>query len=360
MKLSGSASPAPFADKFRDMLDPGGRPALAPLTRALVHVVGGLHAGAHIKIDRSPMKIGRSLLSDIVLRDNGVETDHAEIVFDGARWSIHAPGSHQALPVLQHRERGRFLRERVDLGHAQLVLSQVATESAKAQYEPPSSHQPAIVALILGAVVSTGLVFATVHQSYDPGTPPMPRAIAEVDLSAWPDASVRLMKDGSRQISGYVDTVEDRQRLLTALGWKHEDDVAKLRSGDQLATQLREVLDSQGIKVRYVGSGVIRLTGEVANQVEFDRLAWVLAEYENIVRIDNLTEFVRAPREPVRRALPVQIVDVIPGAGGSFGDRNGNRYFIGARLPDGSTLMAVYEDAVEFQMDNERLLYPIK
>lgn len=355
MKLSGPA----LSDQFRRMLDPGRQSV--PVTRALVHVVGGMHAGAHIKFDQSPMKVGSSHLSDIVLRDDGIAADHAEIIFDGARWSIFPAGGDQALPVLQHQERGRFLRERVDLGHAKLVLSQLGTESARAQYEPNSTHQPAVAALIGGALVTTILILATVHQSFDgAGAASNPLALAEVDLSAWPDVRVSQMDDGSRQISGYVDTVEDRQALLAAIGWEQADNLAQLRSGDQLATQLREVLDNQAIKVRYVGSGVIRITGEVADQADLDRINWAMAEYESFVRIDNLTEFAPPPRESVRRALPFQIVDVIPGADGSFGDQNGNRYFIGARLPDGSILMAVREDAVEFRLNNEPLLYQIK
>ena len=360
MKPLGAVSSDPVADRFRRLLDPGGKPRSAPSTRARVYVVGGLHAGAHITIDRPPMKIGRSPLSDIVLRDSGVTVNHAEVDFDGARWLIRAAGSDEALPVLQHRQRGRFLRERIDLGHAQLILSQPATETATARYEPHSPHRPLIAALIVGALVSTGLVFAKVHQSFETETVRMPPALAEVDLSAWPDVRVKQMDDGSRQVSGFVQSVEDRQALLAALDWAPNDDVTKLRSGDQVALQLREVLDSESIKVRYVGGGVIRLTGEVADQVEHDRIKWIMTEYENFVSIDNLTEFVPAPREPVRRALPFQIVDVIPGAGGSFGDQDGNRYFIGARLPDGSTLVAVHEEAVEFQLNNVPLIYPIK
>lgn len=356
MTRMGSAS----SEKFRQLLDNGGRASSAPPTRALVQVIGGLHAGAHIKIDRSPMKIGRSLQSDIVLRDNGVESDHAEIVFDGARWSVRASGSHQTLPVLQHRERGRFLRERFDVGRAKLVLSQPATESAKALYEPHLSRQTAIAALFLGALVFTGIVFGKVHRSFDAGATLDPPSLEDVDMSAWPDVEVTELTDGSRHISGFVDSVEDRQALLDELAWGQRDDVSTLRSGDQLAMQLDQVLDSPSIRVRYVGSGVIRLTGEVTDSSELERIQWVMADYENFVSIDNLAEFSPAPREPVRRALPFQIVDVIPGAGGSFGDSNGNRYFVGARLPDGSKLMAVHEDAVEFQLNNEPLLYPIK
>jgi len=51
---------------------------------------------------------------------------------------------------------------------------------------------------------------------------------------------------------------------------------------------------------------------------------------------------------------------VIPGANGSFGDQNGNRHFIGTRLTAWATSLAVHKDGVEFEMNNEPLLYPIK
>lgn len=354
MKLFGESP----SEHFRRVLEPVRMPVSQ--SPALLHVVGGLHTGAHIKINQSPTTLGRSFNSDIVLRDIGVKIDHAEIIFDGTRWLIRAIGDTHALSVMKHKRRGRYLRECIHLGSARLVLSQHATESAIGHYQPRPSYYPATVALIAGALISTSLVFATINKPTEPDASLKPPAHLDVGISAWPDVSVNQLEDGSRQILGYVDTIEDRQRLLTTLDWSHSDNAAKLYSGDLLETQFREVLNSQAINVRYVGKGVIRLNGVIADQAELDHLMWVVDEFEKFIRIDDLTEFMPAPRKPARRPLPFQIVDVIPGAAGSFGDQNGNRYFIGARLPDGSILVGVDEDAVEFRLNNEKILYPIK
>lgn len=346
------------SDRFRRLI--GSADEAKPMPRASVQIVGGLHTGANIRVDRSPMTIGSSSLSDIVLRDTGVTARHAEIVFNGARWTICVPDGGTALPVQKYRVRGRFLREIVKLGKARVVLSQPATESATEVYEPHLSRHTAIGVILFGALVCTGLVFAKVHRSEDQNTLPEPPPLSDINLSAWPDVSVSELSDGTRQVTGFVDTLADRQDLLDAISWRASDDMAKLRTGEQLATQLRQVLDSQAIKVRYVGGGVMRLTGEITDQSERDRVNWVLAQYETFMTIDNLAEYVPEQRAPVRRALPFRIVDVIPGEGGSFGDQNGNRYFIGARLPDGSKLIAVREDAVEFELNNEPLIYPLK
>lgn len=101
MKLFGESP----SEHFRRVLAPVRMPvAQSP---ALLHVVGGLHTGAHIKISQSPTTLGRSFKSDIVLRDIGVAIDHAEIIFDGTRWLIRAIGDTHALPVMKHKRRGR-------------------------------------------------------------------------------------------------------------------------------------------------------------------------------------------------------------------------------------------------------------
>lgn len=360
MKRPQPVSSQQLAGSFSRMLDPGSRSVSASVNVALVYVVGGLHSGGHIKITRSPMTIGSSLRSDIVLRDVGVAQDHAEIVYDNHRWVIRSSRSNQALSVVQHRQRGRYLREQFNLGGAELVLSQPATDLAMAQYAPQTDRQPARALLIVGVLVFTGLFYGAAIRTLGSDSANRPPVFSELDLSAWPDVNVVQSENGVRQVSGYVDTVDERQALFSALGLRPSDNVLKLRSGDQLVTQLREVLDSQMIEVRYVGGGVIRLTGKVIGQVEIDRVKWVISEYENVVKVDNLIDFEATPREPVRRALPFRIVDVIPGANGSFGDQHGNRYFVGARLPDGSTLTAVHDDAVEFRLDNRPLIYPIR
>ena len=346
------------SDTFRRLLEPSGK--VTPVPRAVIQVVDGLHSGANIRIDQSPMKIGSSPLSDVVLRDEGVKSQHAEIVFDGVRWAICAPGGGPPLRAMRYRVRGRFLREMFRFGKSRVVLSQPATESATAVYEPHLSRHTAVLALFTGALIFTGLVFAKVHRSNDQNTVPEPPALSEINLSAWPDAAVSELSDGSREVTGFVDTLADRQSLLDAIDWRTQDDIATLRTGEQLATQLRQVLDSEAIRVRYVGGGVMRLTGQITDRAELDRVKWVVAQYEAFMSVDNLTEYTPEQRVPVRRALPFRIVDVIPGDGGSFGDQNGNRYFIGARLPDGSKLMAVRDDAVEFELNNEPLIYPLK
>lgn len=356
MKTGNSAS----SDTFRSLLLGDRVSQERPGTRVLVKVLDGLHKGAWVRFQRTPLTIGRSLSSDIVLRDSGVASAQAELYFDGARWSILGVGTAEAPLVVDHCIRGPNLRERVDLGHAKLIISQPATAAAMARYDKPQIEKPATAAMVVLTVLSAGLIYASVHQSLNAEMPGIASGLENANLSAWPDVVVTQTDDEAWQLSGFVNTVEDKQRLIAEIKPGRADNLSKLRSGDQIVMQLRHVIASENVKVRYTGAGTVRLAGFIADRTEFDRIKWVKDEYGGLVRFDDVTVFQEPTPKPVRRALPFQIMDVIPGEGGSFSDKDGNRYFVGARLPDGSVVVDVQEGAVVFALDGTRITYPTR
>lgn len=325
--------------------------------QAVLFVAAGIHRHARLRLRASPVSVSSQSHAAIVVRDLAIQGDQLSIEWRNDHWALRAGDSGKVMEPDNRQQQARFVRDEYRFGNATLLLSQRTGTWTRVEKRRPDRwwlgvFMPAGVGmLVLGAALAVaGLKSPT----------PLALGLAQFDPSAWPDVRIEA-HGGGLTIHGFVTDAGEREALLAALTSANGGPPAgAVRTGSELAGQVRSVLAEDGLTVRYAGSGVVQILGEVRRQSVVDRIDWLRNEMAPVVQIDDLTEYVEPRREPVKHPLPFRIVDVIPGEGGSFGDENGARYFVGARLPDGAVVRAVDRDSVEFSKNGLSVRYPLK
>lgn len=325
-------------------------------------ITAGMHAGARLR-GRECMSLGASVNNDLILRDQGVGELHAEIARWNGAWALlcnDGPGT-RALAPAESVRRGQFLRQRFVLGGATLVLTQrtalMSPRSPRWAWRSAAIVGPAmLVTLALALVIS--VAWSSPRAQAVPGLPDHQILVT----MGWPD--VRLGRDGQGvlTVSGYVDDTAQLERLhnwleaqaLGALVWH-------VRSGADSLNLVRQALAAPEVALDYVGAGRVRAQGTVGDMAVRDRLRLVANDLAGIVSIDDCLTVVDAQHGAARvRPLPFRILDVAPGPMGHFRTDTGARYFVGATLSDGAEVVAITEDAIEFQIGERRVVYPLK
>lgn len=375
---STEASPRPavtVAERFASSL------AQADCASFALVITGGLHEGARLR-ERRCLTVGSSPSDDLVLRDPGVDPGHAEVARLNGAWAVLcSQGQHtRALAPVASLRRGRCLRQCFELGGARLVLTQVLGAGQLLPQEAvrgPMVHMTprrwalAGVAVVL-ALASAGLdvgqwPWASAQANREvPAEPDVRRLVAE----GWPDVQLVSEPDGLTA-RGYVDDAEQLERLHQWLDaqqaqWQAQRRtlVRQLRTGAELVTLVREALGGRtgtGVTVDYTGGGIVRVQGTVTDLSVRERLRRVSADLAGVVQIEDRLAVVDLPVSlPKIRPLPFRILDVVPGPNGYFRADSGARYFVGATLADGAEVVSITPEAIEFQLGERRVLYPLK
>lgn len=330
------------------------RPDLGPCA---VRVTDGLHRGATLRL-RGPARVGSAQDNDIVLRDAGVQPHHVELRRVDGVWCLLALPEGQVLPVAERRACGRFLRQRHELGGAGLVLTQPRPPEPVHRRVGRSLRQGAApVLLALSALLSAGVVVQLVR----PASATVPMGTRNLAAHGWPDVNLVSAPDTSLQAVGYVDDADALMRLrqwLQKEGLPHA--AMQVRIGAEITLRVREALADPTLSVAYSGGGTVRVQGTSEDMAVRERLRMLTADLAGVVRIDNRVAFYEVPdTSPRQHSLPIRIVNVMPGENGSFASDKGQRYFVGAVLPDGAEVVSIDVDSIEFALGNRRITYPL-
>lgn len=327
-----------------------------------VAINGGLHSGASVR-GRRCMKLGASPEDDLMLRDVGVQAAHAEIARQSGAWVVlsSSEGAARALAPVETLRRGRFLRQRFQIGGASFVLTQaMPLPVLSVQVRQVSWWRSMWIWLVaLVTLILTAAAFFVL-----PSKQKVPEAPDAQSLAArgWPDVQITAEASGGFRVKGYVEDAAQLERLRQ---WLESESsgllIWQVRSGADSVALVRQALEAEGVAVEYVGAGRVRVQGTVSDMAIRQRLRGVAADLAGVVQIeDRLAVIDTQPIVPRTRPLPFRILDVVPGENGYFRTDSGARYFIGATLSDGAEVISISADAIEFRQGDRQVFYPLQ
>ncbi len=332
----------------------------------VLRIVAGLHAGASRPLaEQEMLVVGSGDDCDIVLADTGVAAHHALITLVGGAFTLRALDA----PV---RIEGRPLHpgdpvevkplQRIDLGEAAIahgghdeaawdaLFPAIADPARKRRAQPLLRRLPMIAAVAVLALAMVAVVAAF-----------LPRQGQQVDARAYlqslvpqhgiTQAKIQADVNGMPVLSGTVESEAVRQRIVQQLRDAGVDASVALRTGEDLASDVREVFRMAGITVqtRYLGEGTVQIDGNVDDGDEFKKVlgSRALADVGvNVVPGPGLASATAAPKAQDERASvaaqpPVDIVSVVRGRAPYVVDSNGEQYAAGDMIPGHGRLIAV-------------------
>lgn len=347
----------------------------APAGKVL-RIVAGLHAGASRELaEREMILVGSGDDCDIVLADRGVASHHALIsVVDGvlqlraldAPLKLEGRVLHPGDPV----ELGSV--ERVGLGEtaalafgdiddpAWLALAPEGVAFEPARPRPGQAITRRLPMIAAVSVLSLALlaIFVAVVPAQEQQVDVEQRLR---DLAAEHDVAnpqVEQRADGSYVLVGTVEDRATRDKLRQRVSGEELPATVRLRSGEDLAHSVSEILRGGGFgveRVRYLGNDDVEVTGSFADVQKFEAFvrsrAMVDTGVNRVIPV-NLAEPQGGGEEVAAEDLdPIHIVTVVRGDNAHVVALDGTRYEVGAQLPGWGQLVSVGEHAQVLRSD---------
>ena len=340
---------------------------------SVLRIVSGLHTGGNRPLSaQETVLIGSSGDCDIVLSDPGVAPRHAFLTRMGGTVSLRAldapllidgqnlnPGDPAELTAMQRVDLGSAsfaVGSADDLGWATMLpnLGEVAKAPKSAM-----RHLPLIAGLAALSLVSVAIA-AAVMPGFE--KEPTPTEVVQPLIKEFQIAGGRLVEneDGSLVLSGTVKDASVREMIRKRLATDQVDARLDLRTGDDIAADVREVLRSQGLstQTKYLGNGDVEVIGRFADENVFKRAvaSRAMQDVNGVRRVipRNLSEethvagpTVAAPEAPSKPAVtePTRIVQIVRGPNPHVIDIDGVEYAVGDVMPDGRSLIAIGDKA---------------
>jgi hypothetical protein len=372
------------ADRFAELLGLAGsaatsRPApkraaaarampFAPAARLLVR--DGLHSGAWMSLRGERLRVGSASDGDIVLTDPAMPPLAGHFVRAASGWQLEitdAAAADGAPPLAStdgQSSHSRWRRRRWQLHGVTLVVIDAAPPVVPVPVVRAESRRLAWkLALGMAAtllIIAGIVVFARVATP-SPGAR-IVRAMPTLKALQLPDVRLRSTADGAIELTGHV---ADAAQFETLTQWQQRADLrdARLRvhQGAALVSQVREALgNSPDVKISYTGAGHVRIDGSTRSADLKRRVQSLAAELRDAASIDDHLALSEARDGPaVKRALPLDIVNVMSGDRPFFQTATGVTYFVGATMPDGAVVAAIYPTHIEFLLDGRQVIYPL-
>jgi len=341
---------------------------------AVLRIVAGLHAGASRPLSRREMVlIGSGDDCDVVLADLGVAAHHALLNVVDGRFHLRALDAPVELP-------GRTLHpgdpveigqvQRIGLGHAAIAFGRSdATEWLVLAPEPgddapPRRPKPAFASrlpLIAGVAV-LALAALAIFAAWMPAQPPSVdveqrlRELAREHRVS--DVKITRNVDGHAVLSGTVDNRAVRDRLRAQLEGESLPASVSLRSGEDLAVDVAEVMRTGGFPVQaeYLGNNNVRVSGHFGGDEslvrDFIRSRAMVETGVNMVEPVNLDAAADASAD-ARDVEPAQahVVSIVRGESPYVETADGERYQVGDAIPGWGELISIGAYAHVLQPD---------
>ncbi len=341
-------------------------PSTAEQTAPARHlrILAGLHAGASRTLSAQDMLVvGSSDDCDVVLADAGVAPHHALLSTLGQDMTLRAldaplrigaqtlhPGDPVKLEGLH----------RVSIGEA-VFAAGGADDPAWATLLPESSlagiarpAKPRAGLWRLSAIVATaGLVLVSVA-IYAAVTPEVRSDVAStqridalIKQHNIADGQLTQESHGTWILSGTVEDAGVRDRIQQQLLQQGIEATLDLRTGEDIARSVAEVMRAEGqnVQTRWLGNGDVELTGRFEDENALRSLVGsrAMLDVHGVKRVipRNLIQPVNAPTAKPAAAEPVRIVAVVKGKDAHVVGDDGTKYKVGAELPGGAKLIAI-------------------
>jgi hypothetical protein len=372
------------ADRFAELLGRAGAaapPRAAPQAAAAVHakpfspaarllVRDGLHAGAWMSLRGERLRVGCADDGDILLTDPAMPALAAYLVCGPAGWQLEpagadaAPGAFALAPTDGRADRGRWRRRRWLLHGVTLVVIDAAPPVIAAPTGRTESRRLAWkLALGMAAtlLVIAGIVVFARLSAPSPGAR-ITRAMPALQALQLPDVRLRSGADGSIELAGHV---ADAAQFEALTRWQQQADLrdARMRvyQGAALVVRVREALGNPPeVKITYAGGGRLRIEGSTRSAELKRRVQSLAAELRDVASIDDQLALSEGRDGPaVKRALPIDIVNVMQGDQPYFQTAAGVTYFVGATMPDGAVVVAIDPKQIEFVLDQRQVVYSL-
>lgn len=357
------------------MTSPATDPHATDNDAAVLRIVAGLHAGASRPLSRREMVlVGSGDDCDVVLADLGVAAHHALLNIVDGRFHLRALDAAVELP-------GRTLHpgdpveiagvQRIGLGHAAIAFGRAdAPEWLALAPEfgggaPPRRQRPAFASrlpLIAGVAV-LALAGLAIFAAWMPAKPPpvdVEQRLREL-AREHRVSDVRITRDveGQAVLSGTVDSQATRDRLGAQVSGEGLPATVSLRSGQDLAVDVAEVMRSGGypVQAEYLGDNNVRVSGhfgsDEASVRDFIRSRAMAETGVNLVEPVNLDAAAGAEADSEGGAEPekAHIVSIVRGETPYIVDAQGNRYHDGQSVPGWGELVSIGQFAHVIQPD---------
>lgn len=326
-----------------------------------VRVSAGLHRGALIRLKKTST-VGSLDNNDIVLRDPEILDQHAELRRVNDVWALFSNPAGVAINAFETVRSGRCVRKRYVIGTAQIVVTQVAP-AVLGKFQILAKPLTKLLAPLL---LGTAAVLASVVVVYmiQPASANVISGTRSLAQEGWPDVELVSGKAGLI-VRGYVNDPAVFKRLKHWLNAQNFTNASiEVRVGTEVLARVRDALADSSVSADYVGAGTVRIQGSSDKPALIERIKQIGSDLQEVVRIDNRVAFYRVPDVgPKQHILPFRIVDIQHETRentGSFSADNNARYFVGAVLPDGSEVLAIRSDRIEFLSGDRLITYLLK
>ncbi len=334
--------------------------------RQTLRVTHGLHRGAvtHCEPDGIVL-VGSSRDCDVILSDEGVARHHCLVSLHDGRFTVRAIDAplqvhHHPLPRGEMHPLMPLQRVSIAPGVAFSVgpgdspaWADLPTIAADAPLPNTALLTPRRIAV--GALATLAATVAVAAVALRPAPPPV--AVTEqvsvadvIEALSLREVQVREDEVSGVMVQGVVPDRETLAELRAKIEGTGVNAQVEVRSGDDIAQDVREVLRMSGIgaRTRYLGDGRVEVGGFFGDESE---LAEILSS-RAIRDVASLSEVVvvndkPAPVKPDPGMRPgKKIVSVVRGQDPYIVTADGSRYYVGARLPSGGKLHSISEQEV--------------
>ena len=337
----------------------------------VLRVVSGLHSGAERELAGGEMiLVGSGEDCDMVLADAGVASHHALLSFLDGRFSLRALDAplhvgtamiHPGDPVELDRVQRVGIGEAAiafgaadDAGWERLVPGGLGPRPAPERVARPYTRRlPAIAAIAALSLASLAIFAAVMPQKEEApdGRDQLQRLIPEYGID---DGQASLDPNGRLVLTGTVADTATRERIARRIADDQIDARLELRTGDDIAGDVAEILRGQGItaRTRYLGNGDVEVTGSFEDEAalraaSFSRAMREVKGVARVIPVDVSGSAVARRQAPAAPPKPVRIrvASIVRGDNPHLVSGKGDRYEVGAELPGIGTLVSITEGA---------------
>lgn len=359
-------------------------PAAAPATECVLRIVAGLHAGASRTLAGQEMiLVGSGDDCDIVLADAGVASHHALISLVGGRFSLRAldaplqvgsslvhPGDPIELDSVQRVGLGPdaalAFGRRGDPGWAAWVADADVGDAASspARSATPYLRRLPAVAAVAALSLASLAIFAAVMPAQEPEVDPTVRLQALVEEYAIDDATTSRDVNGAPVLAGTIRDAQSREAVRERIAAEGIEATLELRTGEDIAADVSEVLRSQGLtaKTRYVGNGDVEVEGRFEDEPRLRTAVHsrAMRDVKGINRV--LAQNLAAPgpdadaeAAPAAAAASVRIVAIVRGEAPHLKSEDGREFPVGSEVPGRGRLISITENSAHALMPDGQL-----